>query len=362
MSYEVVDIFAGPGGWDEGLRQTGEPLSVIGIEYDRDACETGKANGHKRRKHDVAKLDPMEFFGAVGLITSPPCPGFSSAGLGLGRKDLNLLIAAIQKIGSGFDVDEILTTVRETAHDDRSALTLEPIRWALTLRPEWTVWEQVPAVLPIWEACANVLRSKGYFVWVGKLSSEQFGVPQTRTRAVLIASRIKKVGAPKPTHSKYYSRDRTKLDHGVYKWKSMAEALDWGMTDRPYPTITAGTAAGGQDPAMLGGSGARSTVQKEYDEGRWQFCGAGITSEGTSGQRPREIGEPAHTIAGKGTAAWKTWEKDKPQTRRVSVQESAIIQSFPADYIWTGSKTSQFQQVGNAIPPLLAQRILEVIL
>jgi len=398
LTYDVIDLFAGPGGWDQGLVQTGSPLSLLGIEYEKDACATGQANGHKRLMQDSANLEPMHYGFREhlrGLICSPPCPGFSAAGKGLGRKDLELLIAEVRQIRMGADPDKAIEDVARYAFDDRSKLTLEPLRWALALRPEWTVWEQVPAVLPFWEACAEALRGVGYNVWVGKLSSEQYGVAQTRTRAVLIASRMKPVAPPKPSHSKFYSRDRQRLDSGVKRWMSMAEALDWGMTDRPYPTITAGTSGGGQDPAMLGGSGARATVQAEHDEGRWQyvngnqanscrreisepaptvhfgarsnkvefqFCGAGITSEQTAGQKPRKVDEPAHTITGKGTAAWKAWLADQPQTRRVTVQEAAILQSFPADYVWCGSKTSQFQQVGNAIPPLLAQRILEVVL
>lgn len=420
MTYDVIDLFSGPDGWGTGFRQTGSPLSVLGIEIEPNARETAMANGHKTILQDIATLEPQHYghTGELkGLIASPPCPGFSAAGKGLGRKDLDMLITAVGQIRMGADVDKVIADVARYAFDDRSKLTLEPLRWALALRPEWTVWEQVPAVLPFWEACAEALRGVGYNVWVGKLSSEMYGVAQTRTRAVLIASRMKPVHEPKPTNSKYYSRHPDRFDRGVPRWVSMAEALDWGMTARPYPTVTAGTSGGGQDPAMLGGSGARSTVQKEHDEGRWQyvngnqknscrrdidtpaptvhfgarsnkvefqltpeedapdwmgsedpaekstqFCGAGVTSEQSAGQKPREMEQPAHTITGKGTAAWKDWDKDQPQTRRVTVQEAAILQSFPADYVWCGSKTSQFQQVGNAIPPLLAQRILEVVL
>ena len=368
--YDVIDLFSGPRGWDVGLRMADPGFNSIGLELDTNACLTSNAAGFKTVQCDIAEEDPRliadKWLGGAGagagLIASPPCQGFSMAGKGKGRRDALFLLNAIEAIGQGYDIDTAIKELHAKMTDDRSVLALEPLRWAYAIQPEWTVWEQVPAVLPIWEACAKVLRARGYSVWTGCLHSEQYGVPQTRTRAVLIASLTKEVHQPKPTHSKYYSRDRSRVDPKVNRWVSMAEALGWGMTERPYPTITAGTARGGQDPAMLGGSGARATVQKEYDEGRWQFCGAGITSEVTAGQRPRESNEPAHTITGKGTAAWKTWEKEVPQTRRVTVEEAAILQSFPADYPWRGSITKQFQQVGNAIPPLLAKRILEVVL
>lgn len=369
MTYDVVDLFSGPGGWCEGFRQTGSPLSVIGIEYDRDACETGKANGHKRLQHDVSKLDPFEFFGAAGLIASPPCQGFSFAGKGAGRKDADLLVSGILALVGrympgtvGTGVGDLIDNLRRDMKDPRSVLALEPLRWAAEIVPLWTVWEQVPAVLPIWEACAEVLREIGYSVWVGKLGSEQFGVPQTRTRAILIASRTKEAKAPVPTHSKYYSRAQDRLDRGVEKWVSISDVIDFDNGVVGFPRRS-----DGREEVVIDGEAYRARDMRDVkypsqsitEKARsWQFCGAGVTSERTAGQRPRELDQPAHTITGKGTAAWKGLTFD----RRVSVPEAAVLQSFPAGYIWTGSKTSQFVQIGNAIPPLLAQRILEAVL
>src|SRR5690606_10249848 len=79
--------------------------------------------------------------------------------------------------------------------------------------------------LELWEAYAEVLRRWGYHVWCGTLRAEQYGVPQTRVRAFLLASRERPVGPPPPTHSRYYSREPGRLDPGVKKWVSMAEAL-----------------------------------------------------------------------------------------------------------------------------------------
>lgn len=437
--YDVVDLFSGPRGWDVGLNLADPGFRSIGLELDTNACLTSNAAGFKTVQCNIAEEDPRltadKWLGGAGagtgLIASPPCQGFSMAGKGNGRRDALFLLNAIEAIGRGYDIDTAIKELHAKMTDDRSVLALEPLRWAYAIQPEWTVWEQVPAVLPIWEACAKVLRARGYSVWTGCLHSEQYGVPQTRTRAVLIASLTKEVHQPKPTHSKYYSRDQDRLDPGVEKWVSMADALGWNETLVGFPRKDDGRLGGsieinGEHLRVrdLRSSDKPSQAITEKTRSWMQFCGAGVTSQKTAGQRPRNIDEPAHTITGKGTAAFKVtaagknmgkgmverhgtrpdrpidtpsftvraeaggtepggfvfkgeqtraltpkegmdgWRRypDGTMARRVTVEEAAILQSFPADYPWRGSITKQFQQVGNAIPPLLAKRILEVVI
>ncbi|WP_280246418.1 MULTISPECIES: DNA cytosine methyltransferase [Nocardia] len=267
----VLDLFAGPGGWDTGLRAAGYTGPLLGIEIDAAACDTARAAGHDRLQADVAALDPDQFRPVVGIIASPPCQGFAAGGKGRGRVDAEYLLAGLDTVHTVDGLRGVIEDLRETMTDARSLLALEPLRWVLTLTPAWSTWEQVPSVLPIWERCAVVLRRRGYTVETAALHAEQFGVPQTRRRAVLVAHRsdMPPAAMPAPTHSRYHARTPDRRDPDLRPWVSMADAIGWGMTNRPYPTVAAGTAAGGADPQMIGGSGARETIARERDEGRW---------------------------------------------------------------------------------------------
>jgi site-specific DNA-cytosine methylase len=88
----------------------------------------------------------------------------------------------------------------------------------------------------------------------------------------------------------------------------------------------------------------------------WTLLGGGAAS--TAGQIPRQTGGPSHTLTGKGTAAWVAGT----DSVRVSVAEAAALQSFPPGWVWHGSQTEQYQQIGNAVPPLLGRALGRVVL
>lgn len=456
----AIDLFAGPGGWDAGIAPLG--IRPLGFDFSAPACRTAEAAGHVRMLADIAKLDPRGAWRRYLelLIASPPCQGFSMAGRGQGRIDSALLLRVIPEITPA-NVDAVIAWLHQHMKDDRSVLVLEPLRWAMALNPRYIALEQVPAVLPIWEAYAVVLRRAGYHVATGMLHAEQYGVPQTRKRAILVAA-PHPVSLPTPTHSRYYSHAPSKLDEGVAPWVSMAQALGWGGA-----VLRSNYGTGG-DPAARGERTSEQpapTLTSKAGRNKWLFKGAGAAHE--MRQRPRELDEPAHTITGAGSAAWVprpldepvemrkemgagmverygtrpprtenepaftitaargggsvryrwysqeereqvvaeveprvnnqsgteydlAWPLDRPapviagreivtmpgananrfngatKSRndgiRVTVQEAAILQSFPADYPWQGTKTAQFQQVGDAVPPLLAYAIVKELI
>lgn len=218
-------------------------------------------------------------------------------------------------------------------------------------------------------------------------------VPQTRKRAILIAKRDPdldgEAAPPVPTHSRYYSRDPKCLDEGVLPWVSMAEALGWDReggtyfhpmsyarrgvwpNDEPAPTIRGvirdmpegykphprdavmrsnyGT---GGDPANRGervGDEPAATMTSKADRNQWHL----------------DPQKPATTVAGDPRLSSRDHHEHGAQNgraTRVTIDEAAALQSYPPGFTFAGTKTKQFLQVGNAVPPLLAEAILRAVI
>lgn len=340
----VIDLFAGPGGWDVGARRLG--IDPLGIEWDADACATREAAGLRTLQADVATLDPTGY-PCDGLIASPPCQAWSLAGKGGGRRDQDHVVRCIAELAAGND-----TRSRHAAkcEDPRSMLVIEPFRWALLMEPEWVTLEQVSPV------------------WAGVLEAERYGVPQTRERAVLVASRRPEAHPPRPTHQRYVrgelQRHEHTMDGEILPWVSMQEALDLdgaaayrlargaGMLERHG----ARRDTPASEPAPCITSKAR-TASWVLRTGQLSRVGAGGVKE-----YARPVTDPAPTVLGTVRCGWRLHDEAGELQRAVTEQEAAVLQSFPADYPWQGSRTSRFQQIGNAVPPLLAEHVLRAVI
>ncbi|MFJ5952637.1 DNA cytosine methyltransferase [Streptomyces noursei] len=331
---EIVDLFGGSGGWDLAAQRLGLP--VIGIEADHAACETRRAAGLDTVEGDVRAYRPADFPTATDLIGSPPCQPYSIGGKGAGRRALDAVLHFAGQLSARRDIRAGLATL----DDERTSLVLEPLRWTLEAlddgRPYRTVMlEQVQSVLPVWEAMAAILRAEGYTVVTGRRNAEEYGVPQTRVHAVLVARRRDEAALPAPTHSRYSRITSQDGNRDLLPWVSMAEALGWGMTRRPGLTVAVGTGAGGPDPSCVGGSGSRVALYRERDAGRW------ITDT-------RPVGADA-------VPSYRGGRKDMI---RVSVADAAALQTFPPGHPFRGTRTKQYEQVGNAMPPVLAEAVI----
>lgn len=357
----IVDLFAGPGGLDIAAKILGQ--QAIGIEWDDDAYETREA-AHLLTVHgDVRDYGPnsAEVREATVLAGGPPCQTFTVAGSGAGRRALDLVLSLVHNLGRAEDIDHLDLVMKEAEgfDDERTALVLQPLKWALEAhfrkRPyEAIILEQVPAVLPVWEAMGEVLEQIGYQFPLVKvveeeeeedgrlplgeatgarrpadppprafvLHTEEYGVPQTRRRAVLLARRGERPRFPAPTHRRY--RKGVPASEGPperEEWVSMGTAL--GRKDDFVVVSNYGT---GGDPRARGRRGATlpsATVTGKISRNRLQ------TSDG------RDIGRFTHEEAGQ-------------------------LQSFPRAYPWGGGAIAQ--QIGNAIPPRLGVHILSAAL
>ncbi|MDA4893280.1 DNA cytosine methyltransferase [Streptomyces sp. MS2A] len=286
----AVDHFAGVG-WGVAAHRIG--IREYGADNAASVIRVRSANGMRTIYRDVwsGLFSPWMVPAHRLYIASPPCQTFSPAGNGEGRQALDDVYAAIEE-RRWADPSRLhaLTKVM----DERTALVLTPLAHIYQHRPQLVALEQVPPVLPVWRRMAGVLRELGYSAWSGLLRSEQFGVPQTRERAILMARLDGPVKPPAPTHSRYYTSNPRRLDPGVHRWVSMAEALGWS----PRLPIEARAMRGGGQTERYGERGAGTYRSRRS---RSALTAAETHPAGSSGSRPgrtapRPVGRRCRTV------------------------------------------------------------------
>ncbi|MET1062465.1 MAG: DNA cytosine methyltransferase [Aeromicrobium sp.] len=329
LSPHVLDMFAGPGGWDEGLRLL-DIHGVLGLEMDPDACATAIAAGFMREQCDIRDVDPSRFRGIVGLLASPPCQTFSAAGKSEGQASLDDLCRALKLVADGMPCAEAAVTCGLDAGDPRSTLVLEPMRFIRVLRPNWIAFEEVVPVLPVWEAYADLLSEMGYSTWAGILNAADYGVPQSRKRSFMLASLDGQVRPPVPTHSR-------EADWGLFdereQWVTMADALGWGPEECREHNLNAPVPAHDAEAALWPLGRPATTVVRSF--------------------RPDVIAAPGFRQAGDPS------RQNAPGSIGVTPEQMCVLQGIRPDYPFTAKgETKRLSLIGAILPPPWAAAIL----
>ncbi|WP_103516615.1 DNA cytosine methyltransferase [Streptomyces sp. SM10] len=371
--FAIVDLFAGPGGLDIAATvMKDEGVESIGVEWDDATRATRAAAGLLTTEvKDVAALGPCDpsVVEATVLTGGPPCQSFSVAGSLKGHQALDDVVRLATRLAdhedeASFDVAwKEVKTETDAMSDDRTGFVLQPLRWIMEAklkrrRPyEVIVLEQVPTVLPVWKHFVDILRRAGYAAEAHVLHTEDFGVPQTRRRAVLIAQWdpedvYRTVAFPEATHQRYRKGATRLAAHGgreqhekqgslftaprngkrpVQPWVAMRDVL----TERPRDFEVVSNYGSGGDPKNRG---RRTSDQPAATiTGKFRRNKIFLLKETESGTK--DIGE---------------------ELERLTPEEAGLLQSFPRRYPWRSTDVAQ--QIGNAIPPLLSLHVLRCAL
>lgn len=379
---KLVDFFSGSGGLTCGLNMAGFQ-SILGSDIHPIYAATFAKNHPKAHivTNDIRELSEYEILKLTGLkpgeldliAGGPPCQGFS-----------------------------INAPIR-TLDDQRNHLFKEYLRMAEILKPKAILIENVPGIISLGKGTAVQaiyahLKKMGYTVDHRILFAGHYGVPQMRFRTIFIALRDStKIEFPEPTHnatavanfagarelcikvSPLFAQD---LKNKITVWDALSDlpelALGQLIDDVEYnkppqsefqKILREGsTKIFNHGCAKLGKSNLER-LKYIPQGGSWRdiphdLLPAGLQRARRSDHtkrygrlRPDEL---CSTILTKCDPHWGSFFHPT-QDRAISVREAARIQSFPDRYVFTGSLTEQFEQVGNAVPPLMAKAIGETI-
>lgn len=345
--HRVFSMFAGGGGLDYGFDLTDRFEHRACIEWDKAACSTLEANRDggllggpdlKVVQADIAELDPAALMAELGiakgevgaLIGGPPCQPFSVAGKQLGTAD------------------------------PRGTLLWDYVRWVREVRPDCFLMENVPGLLTMpsapGEAKGSLLTEllkrferSGYHVDVFKLDAVDFGTAQFRKRAILIGNRHGlKAREPVRTHGPGLIPHRTLRDALAGLVDDKSERL--GYTDRETEVLKLVPARGDYRDLTV-----RVAMKVLGPDCRPRGKGGNC-----KGYKRLGWDDPAPTVLtgpNRGLASLCHPDEARPLTLR----ECARLQGWPDEWVFCGSRSEQYRQVGNAVPVQLAYRLGHVV-
>jgi len=380
----VVDLFTGAGGLSEGFVRAGFHL-VVASDWDATALKTHWLNHPATTDEgfivgDVRELAASRIRKLLGkkkldvLIGAPPCQGFSSA---------------------GFRSKSQLTGWRAIA-DERNYLFENLVELALELKPRLFLMENVPGMqsakkenLSFLETAASILESKGgYRTAVWRLNAVAFGVPQDRSRFFLVASLDSPL--PPPPAEDYQNNRRGDFDVDALPPVNFDEAT----FDLPPQEAGKGTAVARWERTVPADAPRHRRYLRKFN---LLGSSALVYNHGARYQNERDLelyallkpGEDSvHAIERYGREDLMRYRRDvfddkyarlrgdRPsktivahlakdgngyihpvQTRSITPREAARLQSFHDRYVFCGSPSDQWVQIGNAVPPVMAQAI-----
>ncbi len=347
--FKILDLFSGAGGFSYGMEKNPHFITCVALDFNPKAIDTFKYNMPQAKtivgditdptiKAKVIELSRAE--GVNMIIGGPPCQGFSLKGKKLGLDD------------------------------PRNFLFKEYLKIVGALQPEVFVIENVKALLSTsagWfrDQIVSTVQSMGYKVSYGVLTASDFGVPQSRQRAIFICCKTKQIPLPKPLGLKKVTvrdaiSDLAYLESGEGSFEAdyvTKPSSDYQqMMRRGSKKLYNHKASNHSQIAieklkLIPPEQGKECLPKEM-LGRQKFSG-------TWGRLRWDDVSP--TIDTRFDAASNGTNNHPFLNRAITPREAARIQSFDDKFIFIGSKFYIRQQIGNAVPPLLAKAIASSI-
>lgn len=336
---KVIDLFCGCGGFSKGFEDAGYEVAMA-LDSWEDAIQTFNINHKKpvgitKNIYDFTNDEIKEFAiknNVVGIIGGPPCQGFSMVG-------------------------------KREANDKRNTLYLQYVRFVEQVRPEFFILENVKGLLTLEKGYFKTeiverFSELGYNVTYKVLRACDYGVPQKRERVFFVGLRKDKFknqffNYPLPFNhivgteealSDFPSLDNDELstEYKIEPQNKYQKLMRKNSENIKNNDVTIHTEQTKKIISMIPDGGNIKALPEEYYKIR----------NYSSAFKRMNSKEPSTTI----DCGHRNYFHYR-ENRIPTVRESARIQSFPDDFEFLGNKTSQYTQVGNAVPPLLAEAI-----